>query len=143
MVDAPVSDLSPGGRNRPWVVWWLPVFAYMAMLFGFSSLSTVPPIPGDLSNYHVHFAAYAGLAALTLRALASGCLRNATWQRVCAAAAISSVYGVTDEYHQLFVPGRTFEVLDIAADASGSIVSATALGAWSIIRRRFETRDVL
>jgi VanZ family protein len=143
MVDAPVSNLSPTRGDRSWVAWWLPVVAYMAMLFGFSSVSTLPPLPGDLSNYHAHFAAYGGLAALTVRALARGSLRNVTWQVVCAAVAVASVYGVTDEYHQLFVPGRTFDVMDIAADAIGSIVSATGLGAWGIIRRRFETRDVL
>ena len=62
---------------------------------------------------------------------------------VCGAVAISSLYGVTDEYHQLFVPGRSFDVLDMLADALGSVVGASAMGAWSILRRRTETRDVL
>jgi VanZ family protein len=53
------------------------------------------------------------------------------------AIAISSLYGVTDEYHQVFVPGRTFDVLDMAADAFGSVVGAGAMWAWSIINRRF------
>ena len=122
---------------------WLPVIAYMAMLFGFSSLSTTPSPPGALTYYEVHFAAYAGLAAITVRALARGRLRNVTWRAVCGAVAISSLYGVTDEYHQLFVPGRSFEVLDMLADALGAVAGASAVGAWSIIRRRTETRDVL
>jgi VanZ family protein len=37
----------------------------------------------------------------------------------------------------MFVPGRTFDVLDMLADAIGSVAGATAVGAWSIIRRRF------
>ena len=125
------------------MILWLPVIAYMGMLFGLSSLSTVPPPPGDLTDYHVHFAAYVGLAVLTVRALAKGSLRNVTWLVVFGAAAISALYGVTDEYHQRFVPGREFDVFDMAADALGSIVGAGAIGAWSIIRRRFERRDVL
>jgi len=113
---------------------WSPVIAYMAMLFWLSSLSR-PPRPPGVSFYAVHIAAYAGLAALTARATGKG-LRDVSWRAVCAAIIISALYGVTDEYHQLFVPGRTFEVLDMVADAFGSIVGASAVGAWSIIRRR-------
>ena len=123
-------------------MWW-PVIAYMAMLFGLSSLSTIPSPPGDLSFYDVHLIAYAGLSLLTVRALANARLHHVTWRVVVAAIAISTAYGVSDEYHQLFVPGRTFELLDIAADAIGSVVGASAAGAWSIIRRRIETRDAL
>ena len=108
----------------------------MAMLFVFSSFSKLPTPPGDLSFYHVHMAAYAGLAALTTRAAAQG-LHRVSFTTALVAIAISSFYGVTDEYHQVFVPGRTFDVLDMAADAFGSVVGAGAMWAWSIIRRRF------
>ncbi len=122
---------------------WLPVIAYMAMLFGLSSLSTVPSPPGELTYYDVHFGAYAGLATITVRALARGRLRNVTWRAVCGAILISSLYGVTDEYHQRFVPGRSFDMLDMLADALGSVAGASLVGAWSIMRRRSRTRDAL
>ena len=105
----------------------------MAMLFGFSSLSTLPTPPADFSFYDVHVAAYAGLGALTARATGRG-LRNVSWRAVLFAILISSAYGVTDEYHQLFTPGRSFDVLDMAADAIGSIVGASAIAAWGRIR---------
>jgi VanZ family protein len=105
----------------------------MAMLFGLSSLSTLPSPPEGFSFYDVHIAAYAGLAAVTARATGKG-LRAVSWRAVLGAILISSLYGVSDEYHQLFVPGRSFDVLDMVADAIGSIVGASAVGAWSIIR---------
>lgn len=108
----------------------------MAMLFAFSSLSKVPSPPADFSFYDVHIAAYAGLGALTARATAKG-LRSVSWRAVLGAIVISSLYGVSDEYHQLWVPGRSFDVLDMIADAIGSAAGASAAGAWSIIRRRF------
>jgi VanZ family protein len=89
-----------------------------------------------LSAYDVHVAAYAGLGALSARATGKG-LRDVSWRAVLAAVVISSLYGVSDEYHQLFVPGRSFDILDMVADIIGSIVGASAVGAWSIIRRRF------
>ena len=126
----------PTGLSSAWVGLWIPVLAYMAMLFGFSSLSTLPSPPERFSFYDVHIAAYAGLAALTTRAVGKG-LRDVSARAVLAAIVISSLYGVSDEYHQLFVPGRSFDLLDMLADAIGSIVGASAVGAWSIIRRRF------
>ena len=115
---------------------WAPVVAYMAMLFGLSSFSRLPTLPGDPSDYYMHFAAYIGLAALTTRATTKG-LGDVSWSAVIAAIVISSLYGVSDEYHQLFVPGRSFDVFDMVADTIGSIVGASAVGAWSIIRHRF------
>jgi VanZ family protein len=105
----------------------------MAMLFGFSSLHTLPSPPAGFSFYDAHIAAYAGLGALTARATAGG-LRDASWRAVSIAILISSLYGVSDEYHQMFVPGRSFDVLDMLADAIGSVAGASAVGAWSIIR---------
>lgn len=108
----------------------------MAMLFGLSSLSTLPTPPGGFSFYDIHIAAYAGLGALTARAIAKG-VQSVSVRAVLMAIVIATLYGVSDEYHQRFVPGRSFDVLDMLADLVGSVVGASAVGAWSIIRRRF------
>lgn len=117
------------------IKYWLPVILYMALLFALSSQPSLPKPPGGLSDYHAHMAAYAGLAVTTLRALATG-LRNPSWTAVWTAVAIASAYGVSDEYHQSFVPNRDADALDLAADAFGSAVGAVAVKAWSIIGRR-------
>ena len=39
----------------------------------------------------------------------------------------SSLYGLSDEIHQLFVPLREFDVLDIVCNTSGSILGAYIL----------------
>jgi VanZ family protein len=107
----------------------------MAMIFVLSSFSTLPSPPGGLSFYHAHFAAYAGLGILTVRALSRG-FRRLSWIAILGAVVISTLYGLSDEYHQRFVPGRTFELLDLAADCAGSIAGALGSKAWSIISRR-------
>jgi len=86
---------------------------------------------------------YGTLAALTLRALAGGEWRHVGLLTAAGAVAISSLYGVTDEFHQRFVPGRDFELLDMAADALGSAAAAALLWAWAIIRRRSRLHHVL
>jgi VanZ family protein len=108
----------------------------MAMLFAFSSMSKPPTPPSALAGYDVHMAAYAGLGVITARATGRG-WRNVSGRAVLGAVVIASAYGVSDEYHQLFVSGRSFDVLDMVADAIGAAVGASGVWAWSIIRRRF------
>ena len=36
---------------------------------------------------------------------------------------ICFIYAISDEVHQLFIPGRAFQVLDIIIDTCGSIIS--------------------
>ena len=115
----------------------------MAALFYVQSLSNLPSPPGNLTDKHEHFFFYGILAALALRALANGEWRGISLRTVVGAIVISSLYGVSDEFHQRFVPGRNYEVLDMVADAIGSTAAAGLLWAWSIIRRRSEARHVL
>lgn len=47
------------------------------------------------------------------------------------------VYGVLDEFHQRFVPGRTSDVYDVMADAGGALLFAVI--AWMVQRAPPET----
>ena len=50
---------------------------------------------------------------------------------------ISTIYGVTDEVHQMFVPLRTADLADLAADALGAAAAVLVLYAAHTIRTRF------
>jgi VanZ family protein len=39
----------------------------------------------------------------------------------------ATLYAVTDEFHQWFVPGRHADVWDVAADAAGALVLQVVL----------------
>jgi hypothetical protein len=43
---------------------------------------------------------------------------------------LTIMYGISDEIHQLFVPGRSSEVFDVVADTAGGILCAIVLIAW-------------
>lgn len=68
----------------------------------------------------VHGALYGGLGFLFLRALLRGRYLNIPMLSVILAIVLTSLYGVTDEYHQSFVPGRTPEIHDWIADTVGA-----------------------
>lgn len=118
---------------------WLPVAAYMAAIFWFSAQPVLPGVallPDWLSHDWLHHgAAYAGLAVVTLRAVAAGDWRRVTRATLLAAWAIAVAYGISDEFHQSFVPGRTPDARDLLADAAGAALGLGAVWAWGIIRR--------
>ncbi len=49
------------------------------------------------------------------------------WKRALVSFVIVVGYGILDEFHQSFVPGRTMDVLDATADSIGGILSAVAM----------------
>jgi VanZ family protein len=115
---------------------WLPVALDAALIFYLSSIPSLPSPPGPFSDKHFHFASYAVLATLLVRALAAGRLRNVTPRVAIGAILLATFYGMTDEIHQMFVVGRTAALDDLAADALGAVAAAGLLLAWAIIRRQ-------
>src|SRR5262245_28308159 len=108
----------------------------MIALFIESSFSRLPQPPGGLTDKDEHFFFFGILALLALRALARAEWRGVRSATASGAILITALYGLSDEIHQIFVPGRDFEVLDIAADTLGASFAAVALWAWAIIKRR-------
>lgn len=111
---------------------WAPVVAYMAVIFSFSSLND-PSLPAGTSDKTWHAIGYAGFAILVCRALSGRFGRRITLRTAVAAVAIAAAYGVTDEWHQTFVPGRGWDGDDIAADAIGACAGTIAAWAWGIL----------
>ena len=104
---------------------WAAVAAWMALIFFLSAQSTLPDLTSgrpDLQNIAGHFLAYAGLVLLLLWALTGAGVRHAAlW-----AAAIAVLYGISDEFHQSFVPHRHPDVFDVLTDAAGAVAGLLA-----------------
>jgi VanZ family protein len=108
----------------------------MAAIFIESSQSHVPDLPAGLSNHTGHFIAYGVLAAALLRAFAAMRWSGVTIATAAGALLIASAYGVTDEFHQRFVPGRFSGADDWLADTLGAL---TAVGVALAMARRKRT----
>src|SRR4249919_2100820 len=91
---------------------WLPVVAWAAVIFAFSSIPSLSSGLGT-SDYVLrkiaHVTEYAILGALLYRA----------FEREAPALATGIAYAATDELHQHFVRGRHASVVDVAIDAVG------------------------
>lgn len=87
------------------------------MIFILSSIPGSALPPGRYSTLG-HFTLYFVLGALVFAAL-DGDLRS----RALSAIAIASAYGVSDELHQLFVPGRCADPIDWLVDTLGALTA--------------------
>ena len=106
--------------------------AYMGLIFYLSSKPAleVPPLfPHQDKVFHL--CEYFGLGFLLAFATAAGHTRN----RFIAAFALAAVYGITDEIHQSYVPGRDASVFDWLADTVGAW-----LGAFGYLRGELAVR---
>ncbi|RME84505.1 MAG: VanZ family protein [Zetaproteobacteria bacterium] len=93
----------------------------MAVLWYFSSQPRWPvPEIFDWQDKLMHMSAYAVLGGI------AAAWRHARWPGLepmagaLAAWAIAAGYGVVDEWHQSFVPGRAADPWDALADAVGA-----------------------
>jgi VanZ family protein len=105
-------------------VLWGPVVLYGLLIFHFSSESN--PLPGLTSlvwDKALHTTEYSGLALLLCRALRGEGLR--WWRSIALAMILASVYAATDEWHQLFVPERSADIADWAADVIGAAAGSS------------------
>lgn len=69
----------------------------------------------------LHFIEYLPFGALVLRALIKNKIFKAT-SSFWAMFLFVALYAVSDEFHQIFVPGRTFSGFDMLSDLGGASV---------------------
>lgn len=115
---------------------WGPVAAWMLAIFVVSGMAAPPAMPGGLSYGAGHALGYGLLAALAARALAGGRWDGVRWGTLAGAWMIAAAYGVSDEWHQSFVPGRTADRADLVADATGAAAALALVAAWGAVRAR-------
>jgi VanZ family protein len=76
----------------------------------------------------VHFLLYGVEAFLLYRAIDWKGRSGFAWPRVLAIVGTMALWGVLDEAHQEWIPGRGMESEDLAADIAGAGVGAIAAG---------------
>jgi VanZ family protein len=123
-------------RSRLWP--WLFVLAFMAVIFclstaAFTSQQTAllfGPL-NHLARKAAHFIEYAALFVLVRWALGCCVRQPRTVALAFVALLICVVYAASDEWHQLFVPGRTSSVWDVLLDSTGAAFGCLA---WSLVQ---------
>ncbi len=111
---------------------WLPLILAMGAVFFLSHL------PGNsFSLPHIvnidkvlHCLLYTGLGLTALMALSPRFRQQRPVLVSGVVVLFCLFYGVTDEFHQSFVPGRSSDLFDVAADATGGLLAVICGWCW-------------
>jgi len=120
--------------RRSLLTLWGPFIAALAVVFWLSSMSYVPGTR-YVWDKALHTVGYAGLGLLALRAFHGGFHAPRVAPTLLAASAVI-LWGISDEFHQSFVPGRDASALDVVADAVGFTVAFGVMAAVTSARSR-------
>ncbi len=95
------------------------------------------PVPSFVGlDKLAHFGVFGLLATLVLRTPAVW--SRPRWRAWLAVGAVS-LFGITDEWHQSFTPGRAVEFADWVADTAGAVLAVVLYLRWSWYRQVLET----
>ncbi len=104
--------------------YWLPPILWALIIFIFSSFPTVQTTEFFLGDFLIkksaHLFEYGVLAILLYRALLNYDVN--TNKALFFAILIAGLYGVSDEFHQSFIPGRGPAVRDVIIDTIGATI---------------------
>ena len=132
-------QVGTSGRSH-WLWLWGPVVGYCAFIFLVSAQHDLSPPDFPSSDKVAHFLEYEILGMLWARAA------KASWPHwtflllLVLTTFFTGLYGVTDEWHQLYVPGRFSDWHDALADVGGGTIGGTSyLVGLQLLARRTET----
>lgn len=100
---------------KTFFLFWLPLLIYCSIIFYLSSKTGIH-IGYDKMAHTIE---YAGLGFLIARLLFHSYPDKIKWM-ILLAPVFGVLYGISDEFHQSFVPGRDCSGWDVLADLLGS-----------------------
>jgi len=127
---------------------WLPLIAWMALIFWASSQPKVPHpgremgLPDDLVAWAAHASLFGVLALFMWRVLRNrppAAVRPRVPPLSLGTAVLSALYAACDEVHQLSTPGRMASLSDWLADVMGILIAVGLLAWWARKRSQDQT----
>lgn len=116
--------MSNGGtgsdRTRLFVQYWLPVLAYVSVIFFLSDQPHLqPPLHFQNSDKLMHLMEYGGLGLLAARAMRASFQQRAWVFCSLLVLGVGLAIAAGDECFQSLIPGRDSSVFDWLADGTG------------------------
>jgi VanZ family protein len=110
---------------------WLPLILYGLAIYMQSSHAGLKHIPDvQFMDKILHFGAYGLLGILFLRAYETLPRKDNNKILIFISIASATLYGISDEIHQYFVPFREADILDAVANTLGSICGVYVYHRW-------------
>ena len=108
---------------RKKVFYWLLVISYMSLIFYLSSIPSIDIVTKiPINDKILHAAEFFILAALLHMCFNIADNKMINKNRYFLAITITTIYAISDEFHQSFVPGRVADIFDLTADSIGASI---------------------
>ncbi len=112
-------------QKNSFIFLWLPVIFYAGLIFYLSSIPQVTfPISFPFMDKLLHTCEYLILGFLLARAIKKTYQPANIKRLYLLVTIIAFVYGISDEFHQAFVPGRIVSFSDVMSDGLGGFLGA-------------------
>ena len=109
-------------RLKNFIYYWLPVILYCIAIYIQSDFPSSEHIPTfEFSDKVLHFLAYAVMGVLFYRAYQTLRFKENLRLLILLSIVSASLYGISDEIHQYFVPYRDASIFDVIANILGAI----------------------
>lgn len=118
---------------------WTPAVLYMALIWVVSAMhidtAAIEFFP--LKDKGIHLVEYTALGFLVAYACVRTFISRGVFRALAVAVLITIAWGVSDETHQAYVPGREADPIDLVADTFGALFGACIMYAlWRRTHRR-------
>jgi len=118
-------------QTKNLLFYWLPLIFYCLLIY----IQSDYPSPEELPSFKfmdkmLHFVAYGVMGILFYRAYQTMRIKNHRKMLILFSIASASVYGISDEIHQYFVPDRHADLLDVIADILGAVCGVYLYQLW-------------
>jgi VanZ family protein len=119
-----------------WIRRWGPAIFFMVVIFLFSAMPGAE-LP-DLGGWDIfakkggHMLGYALLASAYCYAINT--YRSASRLQYILALCMATLYAVSDEWHQKYIPGRNSSFYDVCIDTAGGLIG---IAIFYFVRKRF------
>lgn len=120
-----------------WIFKCLLTIVYASFIYYESSQDTSSVHLPSYSDKIIHFIVFGLLCLMICWTLSSVTIGSKWIYKIILAIGITSLYGASDELHQLFTPHRSVEIFDWLADTLGAV---TAGFLWHIATSKWQSK---
>ena len=124
-------------RLKRFALYWLPLIIYCIAIYIQSDLPASEHIPSfEFSDKILHFLAYAVMGVLFYRAYQTLRIKGDPRMLILLSVVSASLYGISDEIHQYYVPFRHASIYDGIANFLGALCGVCLYHRWAASRAK-------
>jgi len=121
-----------------WIFKSILTLAYAFFIYYESSQDTSSvPLP-TYSDKLIHFMVFGLLCLLICWTFSTAPIGSKLIHKITLAIGITSLYGVSDEFHQFFTPHRSVDIFDWVADTAGAVAAGFL---WLAITNKLQMKE--